>query len=633
MIQIKELTRDETALQDSPAGNRLFDHLRDLVLNLDVSSLESAEGQKEFAIHFARAIESTLQATEVTFHQCQGYTPSEATGDKEPSADSCWSIYGVGKAGSSVKSFQSDELASLRDESFTKNRALIRALDETRESRFFVVPFCGLDIFCGVFVCEIDAAADRENLRWIARDIKSIKKILDIKVGDERQRFLNQQLSALIELTQKIESAGSIQSTSLVISHEFQQYFTADFAAFALVRGTRVCHLSFSGNVAVSKPGLRKSVQQLVLESAIRGRSISDSGEEGSLKSIQLQTCRNESGAEWIHCQPVFDDQGQVIAALVLGLDAAKFQSSKVQSTLTAFFSRMQHSIQLAVKSKSNFFSRLIGDAWSFLFNRKTVVAIFLVSLFCTAMMVSMPYKVRCTGELTGKDRRYVVAPLDGLLAADVVQVGEQIEKGDTLARIDDSDLQIELSAKQSEKSKALRERDVFLAAENIPEVVRVNLMIKKLDSEIKLIKRKIMSACLVATSSGIVISVDEKLGENSPVRKGDQLIEIVPLSVLQLEIHVPADEISKVRIGQNVKCVSSGNLFEPLSGEVESIEPQSKLVDGKNVFVAVLTVDNVHHELKPGMDFFVTIECEQATLGWSLFHKPIQWIDAKFGW
>jgi len=71
------------------------------------------------------------------------------------------------------------------------------------------------------------------------------------------------------------------------------------------------------------------------------------------------------------------------------------------------------------------------------------------------------------------------------------------------------------------------------------------------------------------------------------------------------------------------------GELWEQPLG---TIQPRSEVIDGENVFVAEIQLDNAGERLKPGMRGVVHIEASERTVGWVLFHKAGERIAAALG-
>ena len=120
---------------------------------------------------------------------------------------------------------------------------------------------------------------------------------------------------------------------------------------------------------------------------------------------------------------------------------------------------------------------------------------------------------------------------------------------------------------------------------------------------------------------------------EAASIKTGQVLFEIGPIKPMRIEIAIPADEIAQVKAGLNTKIWIDGQEELPVEGQISKIHPRSETRDAKNVFIAEIEFANDDERLRPGMKGSVRIDGEKRTLGWSLFHKPINWVRSRLTW
>ena len=100
-----------------------------------------------------------------------------------------------------------------------------------------------------------------------------------------------------------------------------------------------------------------------------------------------------------------------------------------------------------------------------------------------------------------------------------------------------------------------------------------------------------------------------------------------------KIEIAIPADDASQVKKGHPVTVWIEGQEDRPLESVIERIHPRSEIRDALNIFVAELRFENPEETLRPGMKGVVRIDAEKRSLGWSLFHKPINYLRSRLTW
>ena len=96
-------------------------------------------------------------------------------------------------------------------------------------------------------------------------------------------------------------------------------------------------------------------------------------------------------------------------------------------------------------------------------------------------MMFPVVYRVRCNCVVEPVSKRFAVAPFDGLITAGFVKPGDVVEQNQLLAEVDGRTIRWELAGIAAERKQSLRQREIELADENVPEALLAELENKKL--------------------------------------------------------------------------------------------------------------------------------------------------------
>jgi multidrug efflux pump subunit AcrA (membrane-fusion protein) len=110
-------------------------------------------------------------------------------------------------------------------------------------------------------------------------------------------------------------------------------------------------------------------------------------------------------------------------------------------------------------------------------------------------------------------------------------------------------------------------------------------------------------------------------------------LFEIGPIKPMRIEIEIPANEVAQTKAGFPVKIWIDGQEDNVIKGEILKIHPRSSTRNAQNVFIAEVEFPNEDERLRPGMKGTVRIDCEKRSIGWSMFHKPVNWMKANFSY
>lgn len=220
------------------------------------------------------------------------------------------------------------------------------------------------------------------------------------------------------------------------------------------------------------------------------------------------------------------------------------------------------------------------------------------------------------------------VTQIDALL-------GQEVRKGDVLARLNSSELssqqlaylkaraQLELNRRNAERAKALFEADVIGAAElqrreseyqiSIAEARAAADQLRLLGVSPAALDRLAKQGAVdsvtpvVATLAGVV--VERKLAQGQVVQPADALFVVADLSHLWAVAQVPEQQVSQVREGQTVSIEVPALGNEKLAGKLiyvgQTINPETRTV------LVRTELDNRAGRLKPAMLASMLIEAK----------------------
>jgi len=137
-----------------------------------------------------------------------------------------------------------------------------------------------------------------------------------------------------------------------------------------------------------------------------------------------------------------------------------------------------------------------------------------------------------------------------------------------------------------------------------VPKTFLSELENERLSSEADVLAYRQNHLSVRSSIDGIVLSGSLERSEAASVRKGEVLFEIGPTD----------EEV-------------------PLTAEIKSIHPRSEIRDAQNVFIAKIEFENEYDQFRPGMKGTVRIDGERRSLGWSMFHKSINFMRSRLTW
>ena len=258
---------------------------------------------------------------------------------------------------------------------------------------------------------------------------------------------------------------------------------------------------------------------------------------------------------------------------------------------------------------------RLTPRSWS-----KTAKLAALV--FSIAMLIPLPYRVKCDCSVQPTSRRFVAAPYHGVLEKSLVEAGEIVTAGQVVARMDGRQLRIELAGLKAEHKGARRKSDSSRAIGEVAQSQIAKMEMRRLAAQIELTKTRMQDLEVRSPIDGIIVSGDLEKAQGAPLETGQTLFEVAPLEKMVAEIGVPESEIQYINNDDTVTLKLNAFPFQSWTGKVERIHPGTEVIDDQTVFVTEVELDNEQGLLKPGMEGAAKISTHWTPLGWNLFHN-----------
>ena len=221
------------------------------------------------------------------------------------------------------------------------------------------------------------------------------------------------------------------------------------------------------------------------------------------------------------------------------------------------------------------------------------------------------------TGSLTPFNEATVKAKVAGELVAVPVREGESVKAGQVLARIDLTEVQARVAAREADveaaraqlvwaeknrnQQKALLDKAFISqsAFDNIQSNYDVAAAkLRAADAELVVAKKSLGDAVLVAPFAGIVSQRLAQPGER--VALDARVIGIVDLSRMQLEAPVPPAAIGEVKVGQPLRFAVEGFGEREFEGRIERINPAASA--GTRSISVYAVIENPQGVLRGGM-------------------------------
>ena len=216
-------------------------------------------------------------------------------------------------------------------------------------------------------------------------------------------------------------------------------------------------------------------------------------------------------------------------------------------------------------------------------------------------------------GTFQAKKELTVVAESSGRITQLLVEEGQYVSRGQTIARIDDSSIRAQLSTinAQLEKAKndvASFERLLKAGAVSQQQFEEMKLGRKNIEASLAAVEQQLEYTILKNPMPGVIQSLPVE--EGSFVAPGSPVATVVDISSLKMTVQVPEKDVVKLKRGQKVKIKTDVYPDKTFQGTITLIAVQADAARKFNVEVELPVTSQ--YPLKPGM--FGTVSIQTST-------------------
>jgi len=443
-------------------------------------------------------------------------------------------------------------------------------------------------------------------------------------------------LAAIVELVSKVENQETNKAAAEEVANLLANRLGCGSVAVGLFRKNRMQLEAISGVGKLDRGSTAsRDYLQTLVESATRkqpGLFPSTDGDNNFLIQAHKQLAATIQ-AESVASFPLIDDQDNPIGAVVLTGDRNLLSSNQFARFNDAVAPPLANSLRIVNKVKQTALTKTKSYVKRKLSLAKQLFILCSIIGFILLLFLPVTYRVRCNCVTEPVSRRFAVAPFEGQIESGMVEAGDLVAAGQVLAEMDGRTINWELYGVTAEREQSLRTREMELSERNVSETILAELEYDRLVSEEEILEYRRNNLKIKSPINGVVLSGSLERAEAASVTTGQVLFEIGPVKPMRIEVAIPSDEIAQVQVGFPAKIWIDGQEDEPLEGEIKKIHPRSETRDAKNVFIAELEFDNEEERLRPGMKGSVRLDCDKRSLGWSMFHKPINYVRSRLTW
>ncbi|MCT8089061.1 efflux RND transporter periplasmic adaptor subunit [Acinetobacter sp. C_4_1] len=356
---------------------------------------------------------------------------------------------------------------------------------------------------------------------------------------------------------------------------------------------------------------------------------------EIALQAVMLQHEINEP-FWWAY--PVFNHG--VVQAVLVAKDR-KFEQTSDHTALTMYLQNNvdlmqpllslwknaeQGLVQHGIRTGRNFFGKYTQQgnyAWKII---TLLLGIFLLGI----TLIPVDKLVTSKLNVEGKTRWIIAAPMQGFITQVLVRPGDKVTANQTLIKLDDTDLKIQLAEQQSLLDQAQHQFRVAMAEQNLTDSGLAANQIRQQETKIQTIQRKLIQTHVVSPLHGTVIDGDWVQQTGTPIETGKELFQIASQDAYKVILHVADQDIHLVKTGQNGVLKLTSFPDQTFKFKITRIMPVATVQNNINGFRVEAAWQNSPPALTPGMQGVGKITVGQTNLLFRWSRDFINWMKLK---
>ncbi len=438
-------------------------------------------------------------------------------------------------------------------------------------------------------------------------------------------RSQTQAVAAVVELIARVQSQADPRLGCKLLVEDLQRYLGCAEAVVGLCeergddckmearrgrgqRGFRVCASSGSCVAGITAPG--------------RARYLARPGRPSSPFPVSASALCSSAPPRLLGYLAAPNRQRPSRCALLLGWGQSEPAWTALQRQfLQALNPPLSATLRLLSLARRTRWERGARAFRSWIASRRGVLAVIIAACLLFLLGVPFPYKIDCQCQLEPVLRRFVAAPFDGQLLEALVEPGDVVQVGQSLAELDGREIRWELTATCADLHRVEKERAGSLSTHDVGKAQIAQHEAERLRIKIELLEHRLQELDVRSPLEGVVVDGDLERAQGMPVDQGQVLFEIAPLDRMIVEVAIPESEIAYVREGMPVRIALDAFPQRRWTASLQRVHPRSELREKENVFIAQVPLEDAQG-LRPGMRGSASIAAGSHPLGWNLFHR-----------
>jgi biotin carboxyl carrier protein len=262
------------------------------------------------------------------------------------------------------------------------------------------------------------------------------------------------------------------------------------------------------------------------------------------------------------------------------------------------------------------------------------IIVLLIAAALGTAFFGRFPYRVKAPVILRTDDLTYLTAPFDGHIEGVLVRVGDEVEEGEELLSLDQTQLLLREAELIAEKNRYSSEFEKARAAGSPADMRITQALYDQSAARHELVRYQLRRSVVKAPFSGVIVEGDLKELVGSPVRQGDMLFKLARIERLYAELKVSENDIHQIEQTLQGEIALASRPEEVYGIEVFRMEPIAVPEEKGNVFIVHASFPaGPQPWWRPGMTGVAKLNIGDRSLIWIATHRTIDYLRLRLWW
>ncbi len=437
----------------------------------------------------------------------------------------------------------------------------------------------------------------------------------------------NIKIARLIGLEKKTREAKTQDELNFVVANETRQIIDYINSFLLLKTPTDKFQVKATSDLATvdRTAPLITFIENIINESGHNFKEIQNLDVDKVSKKIKVKKPKNLP--DNILCIPILSPQKGLQGYLILSRNE-KFIENEIELSrhLSLTYGHAFNSFLTEFSIKNFLKKYLVGSrAWI------VIIIIILVSI--------IPIKITSTApvEVVPKNPILITSPFDGVVKNIVANNNDQINSGDLLVMLEDTDLlnnyNLSKQSLQVAEKELLRSRQSSFTDNK--EKARLAELVAQVDlkkAEVESTGEKLKNTKLYASQKGIAIVDQKNDWQGRPVSVGEKIMTIANPNNVEFLVWLPVKDSLIIKENSNVKVFLDINPIKPLKGKLLRASYQPSLSPEEVLSYKIGVSYEGETPPRIGLRGTAKIYGSRVTLFYYLFRKPITFVRQLIG-